>query len=333
MLNSNSAIKINLITIIAVYFLILVGGIVRNMESGMGCPDWPKCFGAYIPPTTDEGLPENYQEMYVEKRVKKNIKLSNLLSDLGLNDLSETLLNDKKIYKSESFSVEKAWIEYINRLIGVVIGFLILLNFFMSFWIKKKVVRLLALSSLVLVLFQGWVGSIVVSANLLPGFITFHMFLALLLVSLLIIQHVKSREFGNPYASQASLIIALLVLFIIQLFLGVNVREQVDILKSLGIEKSSWISEMNFVFYIHRSFSIVIIGLIGWLFYQTNKNGKRNPTVLTLVTIIVCEVIIGAIMAYFDFPLFTQAIHLLLGSLAFGIIVHIQAISMTKINY
>ncbi len=88
--------RLTLNTVIVLYFLIMVGGVVRSTGAGMGCPDWPKCFGSWIPPTEVSQLPLNYKEIYGAKLKGEVI-----------------------------FNPVKTWIEYVNRLFGVFTGIMI----------------------------------------------------------------------------------------------------------------------------------------------------------------------------------------------------------------
>lgn len=233
----NSYRRLSGITVVAVYFLILVGGIVRSTGSGMGCPDWPKCFGSVIPPTAVDQLPVNYQAIYLEKRLAKNERFVATLSKLGFKETANQLANDKSIQVEEEFNATKTWIEYINRLIGVVIGLLILATLVKSFslWSQDKWITITAFLSLVLVAFTGWIGSIVVSTNLLAWMITVHMLLALALVAVLLYSHrraarlLATNQIMSPMPKKIlGLLFVASILMLIQVVLGTQVREGID---------------------------------------------------------------------------------------------------------
>ncbi|WP_291723642.1 COX15/CtaA family protein [Bernardetia sp.] len=296
--------KFGITTIIAVYLLILVGGIVRSTGSGMGCPDWPKCFGQYVPPTDISELPEDYKTIYA--------------------------IQGREI---ADFNAVHTWIEYINRLLGALIGLFILITAVLSisFWKKDKLITVLSWLALVFVLVQAWLGAKVVSTDLHEGMITIHMVMALVIVGLLIYTIVRSyngvlktEKVSNLSKLNLITFLSAIVAFA-QLILGTQVRENVDtVSKTLGDTlRSEWIENLGMTFYIHRSFSILVLllhlGLVYMLWKNTSKNGRIQALGKSLLAILVIEVITGTIMAYFAIPKPLQPVHMLLASVALGI--------------
>ena len=296
--------RIGVTTIAAVFFLILVGGIVRASGAGMGCPDWPKCFDRWVPPTDESQLPPDYQEIY---------------KDRG--------------YADTTFNAVKTWTEYINRLVGVTIGFLIFLTLLSSlgFLRNDPAVTGLSLASFLLVGFQGWLGSLVVASNLVPYLITLHMVLALVLVALLILVVARSQRDALTFTAAAPrpalgvLLWLALALSLVQVILGTQVREHVDMLsKALATtDRSVWVEHMGGGFYVHRTLSLLVLALNAYLARTVLKQGGMsamlNRSALALLFIITVEIVSGAALYYFAIPPVLQPVHLLLASLMFGL--------------
>lgn len=326
--------RISLITVIAVYFLILVGGVVRSTGSGMGCPDWPKCFGSWVPPTSVDQLPNDYQDIYLGKRVEKNDRFILQLEKLGFSNKAEEIRNDKSILIEEEFNAVKTWIEYVNRLIGAAIGILVLLTLIRSLklWSLDKTITSLSVFNLLLVMFQGWIGSIVVSTNLLPWMITLHMMLALLIVCLLLYVHYRSYRLAYPVKFKTEkpnrlflILVVGFVLMLIQIVLGTQVREEIDAIAfSFGnMMRDQWIDGLGMEFLIHRSYSIVLLAVHILFLYKIYKYSLRKVSVFRwsqfLMFLIGIEIASGIGMAYFGIPAYLQPIHLLVGSLIIGV--------------
>jgi cytochrome c oxidase assembly protein subunit 15 len=313
--------KLSLSTLIAVYILILVGGIVRSTGSGMGCPDWPKCFGNYVPPTSVSELPENYKEVYSQYREKKNQKFARYLHAIGMEETAEKLLNDRSVLVEADFNPTKTWIEYINRLVGVLIGFLIFAVFVSSlkYWNTDRKLTVISFITFIMVGFQGWIGSFVVSSNLTPWTITIHMMLALLVVGLLIYLVIHSSQ-GNNTTYQAGLVwwlIPCIVLLLIQVVLGTQVREAIDLVAQ-KFPRNSWIDNIQPEFVLHRSFSWVLLVFHIGLVRNLGKTTGRKTFSVTLILLILASILTGIGMAYFAIPAFLQPIHLLLATVTFG---------------
>jgi heme a synthase len=314
--------KLCLTTLVAVYFLIAVGGVVRATGSGMGCPDWPKCFGQWVPPTSIEQLPKDYKETYSALREKKNHRFIKYLKSFGMTDTAEQIAADQTISVEADFNVVKTWIEYLNRLLGVVIGLLIAFLFWKSIKYIKSEPKLFwySLATLIGVIFQGWFGSIVVSTNLTTWTVTVHMFIALLIAGFLIYlayrSNTKMSAINAPFSATWVLVVCAIIL-LIQVFLGTQVREAID--RVLASPRASWISLLGFEFMAHRSFSWIVLIFHGILIRQLFKTTGAKVLTSALMTLILCSFFTGIGMAYFNVPAFLQPLHLLLATVCFGL--------------
>lgn len=315
--------KLTSTTLVAVYFLILVGGIVRSTGSGMGCPDWPTCFGQWVPPVSESQLPDDYRQQYADYRHEKNVRFAKYLKAFGMEDTATRLLEDESVRTESVFNATKTWVEYANRLVGVTIGFFIIMVTVSSvqFWKQKRWLTVLALLSLLLVIFQGWIGSVVVSTNLTPWTVTLHMILALVLVCMLVILYefsgAASQASGN---SQTIWLSALcLILLFIQIIWGTGVREEIDRIAAELSNRNEWISALGSTFIRHRSFSWIVLIVNAALVVKLWKSGRSNTLSLVVIVLILGAVISGAGMAWFGVPPVLQPIHLLITTAAFGL--------------
>jgi len=323
--------NIGVLTIASVYFLILVGGVVRSTGSGMGCPDWPKCFGTWIPPTNIDQLPNDYLEVYKNKRIQKNEKLAGFLNKLGFTQIAKNIFSHPSQYLETEFNVSKTWIEYLNRLVGALIGIFIFLTLIFSipYFKKDRQIFYLSLISFVLVGVQGWLGSLVVSTNLLPVTVTIHMALALLLVAILIYAVARSQKNKFNQLSQVSqnklyaIFYFVIALSFVQILLGTQVRELIDVIAAElnYANRETWISKIGNPFYLHRSFSLLIFLLNVYLCWQmyTLQDARLSRLANGLLACIGVEIIVGVILAYFAIPAALQPVHLLLATVLFGL--------------
>ncbi|WP_324676474.1 COX15/CtaA family protein [Hymenobacter sp. GOD-10R] len=320
-----------LLTVVAVYLLILVGGVVRSTGSGMGCPDWPKCFGMWVPPTDVHQLPSDYKEIYTSQRVAKNKKLALLLERLGFKQVAGNIFAHPTQYIETDFNATKTWIEYVNRLLGALIGIFVFLTvvFSASYWKKDRTVFWLAFWSWILTGVQGWLGSLVVSTNLLPIMVTIHMGLALVIVAMLIYAVDRSqkgfREVVAVAASPSLIFWLWLAIFLtfVQIIIGTQVREQVDsVAFTVGYSnRERWIEQLGSIFYFHRTFSILLLVVNVYVVYRLLqlRSKQLQRLAVGILALVGTEIMAGVTLASFAVPATVQPIHLTIATVLFGI--------------
>ena len=313
--------------LVLVYLVIVAGALVRMTGSGMGCPDWPKCFGYYIPPTDLKELTWEPNRAFEKGQVI--IKEESLLVAKD-NFTTETTFDAshwEKYTKHDYalFNPLHTWIEYINRLCGALAG---MACFFMAiasfrFWKQNKKITLLSWLVVFMMGFQAWLGAKVVYSVLNPIKITVHMVMALVIVAVIlyIIQLARPKLATVKYNSTfRNVLLFSLLLTLIQVAIGTQVRQFVDEQVKNGLTASIlWLQNPSITFYVHRSFSILVLLVNVYLYIKNTKFGLGYSKINWVLAIIGIEILTGMAMAYLDFPIGSQAIHLVLASILFGI--------------
>lgn len=178
------------------YLVIFTGGLVRVTGAGLGCPDWPKCFGSWLPPLSYADLPTDIDPSQV------NLVLT--------------------------------WIEYLNRILGMLLGIVIAITAVLAIIHFRKHLKILIPSIIagLLVAFLGWQGGQVVESELESLVVTIHMVVALVLLALMTYVTQQSYYIANPEADRGGhyprgatkLVGALIGLVVLQILLGAHVR-------------------------------------------------------------------------------------------------------------
>jgi cytochrome c oxidase assembly protein subunit 15 len=279
--------RLALWTTAATYFLILVGGLVRASGAGLGCPDWPRCFGSWIPPASAAALPPQF-------------------------DVSQ-------------FNPTLMWTEYLNRLLGVTVGFLILATTISAWRHHRDHPRVVWSITLALLLtgFQGWLGGRVVAHELAAWIVTVHMIVALVIVQLLVFATADSlsRIDLRAVVSRGWGALALIALTLVQIGFGTQVRGAVDAALDAGVARDLAVGTVGRLDYLHRDLAFVVVfasaAMVLWVLYRRDARLVIRWSLIVLALAIV-QAGLGAVMAYGSLLPAAQVAHLTVASLLLG---------------
>ena len=192
------------LTLFLTFDLIVFGSFTRLTDSGLGCPDWPGCYGTASP-----------------------------LGAHGEIQAAQVAL------PSGPVTLAKAWIEMIHRYLAMVVGALFLVAA-VAAWRARKVLPhspAWALLTLAWVLVQGLFGKYTVTLKLYPAVVTGHLLGAMVLLALLVLQFESFRNrplAGGRTGATPAGVALVLGLLMLQIALGGWVSSNYAVLACQG---------------------------------------------------------------------------------------------------
>jgi len=287
--------------------LIMFGAFVRLTDSGLGCPDWPGCYGK--------------------------------LSPIGASaDIAQAV--EAMPYGPVSFS--KAWIEMIHRYVGSLLGLMIIAIVVMA-WCHRHTLGhtpRLAITTLIAVCVQGAFGAWTVTHQLMPAIVTAHLLGGMGLLALM--TWLAARE--KPYvpipahARRWTPWVALgLVLLFVQIALGgwvstnyaalacmdfptchgqwlpeMDVRGGFSLIRALGeLPSGAMISQaaLTAIHWVHRNAAFVVFAYLGTVAWCMRRHaGLRQPAHL-LLALLLAQLLTGLTTIFFQWPLLIAVVH------------------------
>lgn len=292
--------RLAFVSIILLIILIFAGAIVRVTGSGLGCPDWPTCWGQLVPPFQVEQVDRDKLAADIPRFQKAAERFGRDPSEITVDSLLE------------EFDGTQTWIEFINRLLALPV---LLANFLlMLVCVRTGILKKQGVAAFALVIISALTGIIVVASGLHAGVVTIHMALAFLQLFLLAYMVWAGGEKGTSRSQISGCtrgqVMLLLVCVIIEWALGSQIREMTDRLQmEKGIDsRASWIHEISesFIYLTHRSFSWSILLTSVWLVHRVRWTGLIPRLVLAVV---IALMIMGLILSTTGIHAVVQVLH------------------------
>tara|TARA_R110000851_G_scaffold293427_1_gene447989 strand:+ start:15633 stop:16646 length:1014 start_codon:yes stop_codon:yes gene_type:complete len=287
--------------------LIMFGAFVRLTDAGLGCPDWPGCYGKVTPIGAADHIRQAYEAMP---------------------------------YGPVSFP--KAWIEMIHRYVGAFLGLLIIFIVIMA-WRHRRTLGhtpRLAIATLIAVCLQGAFGAWTVTHKLMPIIVTAHLLGGMLLLAMM--TWLAAREKQHERVSVAALrwqpwMIVGFVLLFVQIALGgwvstnyaalacmdfptcggqwvphMDLQNGFSLIRGLGeLPSGEMISQEALVgiHWIHRNFAWLVFIYMGTLAWQMRAEpGLRTPANWVLA-LLCAQLFTGLTTIFFEWPLLIAVLH------------------------
>jgi len=291
--------RLTFFAIIATYLLIFIGGLVRVSGAGLGCPDWPRCFGRWIPPLSVSDLPAEIDPA--------------------------------------QFNFTLAWIEYVNRLCGVTVGFLILAVAIVALVRYRRETRILwpALAAALLTAYQGWQGGRVVASGLESLLVSTHLLISFVIVSLLIYVGWRSYQVAQNVTASQPPAPPRMRLWVLVLWMGGLAQIVLGTLVRSGIERVSeqfpllsdleWLSRVGAAYDLHMisgsllALASIVVGL-AILRMVAHPSVLLRQTVWGMIILMAAQMLIGFVLLAFGLTAVLQLFHLWMAGLYIGLV-------------